>query len=158
MRSVEMYVKGGDVFGADEAMKKAVSQANTRESAEIYSNTMKMMKAQAQLYEQTNKRANAVQMYEKILQMRVTNSERDEIKTKLQELYEKLGKIKELRHLQGTTVTSSRPEVKAPSRPPVPGAIRDPKDTGAFRQRPFGQRRPETVKPTRNEDLDIDQF
>ena len=100
MKSVETYVKDGDAAGSEEAMKKAMSQANSVQREEIYQQTLKLYKNQADIFEKTMKRGNAVQLYEKLLEMRIIESERAEIREKLKVLYEGLGRRKELHGLE----------------------------------------------------------
>jgi len=45
------------------------------------------------------RRAHAVRIYEKLLEMNITDLERQEIDKKLLELYEKLGKFDEMKRL-----------------------------------------------------------
>ena len=100
MKSVEAHIKGGDVAGAEDAMKKAMSDANSVQREEIYHQTLRLYKTQADIFEKNMKRTNAMQIYEKLLEMRVTESERAEIKEKLKVLYENLGRRKELHSLE----------------------------------------------------------
>ena len=100
MKSVEAYIKAGDVAGSEEAMKKAMSEANTMQREEIYQQALRLYKTQAETFEKNNKRANAVPLYEKLLEMRISEIEKKEIKEKLHQLYENLGKIRELRSLE----------------------------------------------------------
>ena len=90
MKSVEAHIKGGDVAGAEDAMKKAMSDANSVQREEIYHQTLRLYKTQADIFEKNMKRTNAMQIYEKLLEMRVTESERAEIREKLKVLYENL--------------------------------------------------------------------
>ena len=99
MRSVEAYVKGGDVAGSEEAMKRAMSQANSVQREEIYQQTLRLYKSQAEIFEKNMKRVNAMQTYEKLLEMRIGDLEKREIRERLRGLYEKLGRLKELRNL-----------------------------------------------------------
>src|SRR3989338_1834554 len=99
MKSVEAYVKGGDVAGSEEAMKKAMSDANSVQREEIYQQTLRLYKSQAEAFEKNMKRGNAVPIYEKILEMRIGELEKKEIREKLHGLYENLGRRKELHSL-----------------------------------------------------------
>lgn len=95
VKEVELYIKAGFFDRADEAMKKAIGQANNKERVEIYSAIKEFYKKQAEVYEKELRRANAVRVYEKLLEMNITDIERKEIKEKLLDLYDKLGKVKE---------------------------------------------------------------
>lgn len=100
MREVEMYVRGGDVNESEEAMKKALSQANSVQRDEIYRQVVDFYKRQGDVYDKSMKRAYAVQIYEKLLQMRINDMDRKEVKDKLLLLYEKLGRRKEFHALE----------------------------------------------------------
>jgi len=81
-------------------MKKAMNQANTIEKQGIYFTIKDFYKKQAEVYEKEMKRAHAVRIYEKLLEMKLNDSEREEIKEKLLYLYEKLGKFEEAKRLK----------------------------------------------------------
>ncbi len=92
MKEAELYIKADDFEKADTAMKKAMSQANSTEKNEIYITIKDFYKKQAEAYEKNLKRVHAVKVYEKLLEMRISDLERKEIKDKLLEIYDKLGK------------------------------------------------------------------
>jgi len=95
LREAELYIKAGDFEGVDNAMKKAISDANASEKAEIYFIIKNSYKRQADIYEKEMRRNHAAKIYEKLLHMNTSESEKNDIKRKLLELYEKLGKLKE---------------------------------------------------------------
>ena len=95
IKESELYIKAGIFEKADEAMKKAMHQANATEKQDIYFIIKDFYKGQAEIYEKEMKRNNAVRIYERLLVMNITELEKQEIKKKLLELYEKLGKLKE---------------------------------------------------------------
>jgi hypothetical protein len=76
-------------------MKKAMSQANSIEKNEIYFTIKDFYKKEAESYERDLKRVHAARFYEKLLEMRISDSERKEIQEKLMDIYDKLGKTKE---------------------------------------------------------------
>jgi len=100
VKETELYIKAGVFDRADEAMKKAMNQANTIEKQDIYFVVKDLYKKQAEVYEKEMKRAHAVRIYEKLSEMNISNSDRQEIKKKLLELYEKLGKFEEMKRLK----------------------------------------------------------
>ena len=110
MKSVETYVKGGDVVEAENAMKKAMAEGNSVQREDVYQQTLKIYKNQAELFETNNKRANALQIYEKLSEMRIGETERTRVREKLKVLYEQLGKRKELQEMTRKPITSSRPD------------------------------------------------
>mgnify|MGYP001580822667 CR=1 FL=1 len=95
VKETELLIKGGVFQRADEAMRKAMTDANASERAEVYFVLKDFYKRQAEIYEKELRRNNAVKIYEKLLEMNISDTERREIKEKLLKLYEKLGKIKE---------------------------------------------------------------
>lgn len=95
VKGAELYIKGGFFNRADESIKKAFSQANLAQKADIYIAIKNFYKRQAEVYERELRRSHAVKIYEKLLTMKISESEKQEIKDKLINLYEKLGRIKE---------------------------------------------------------------
>ena len=94
-KEAELYIKAGLFERADEAVKNAMTQANARERNEISLAIKDFYKRQAGVYEKELRRANAVRIYEKLLETNITPAEREEIKKKLLDLYDKLGRVKE---------------------------------------------------------------
>lgn len=92
MEESKNYVKAGEFTKADEAIKKAMSQGNSFQKKEAYDEIKEFYKKVAQDYEKEMRRNNASKIYEKLLEMKISENERKEIKEKLIELYEKLGK------------------------------------------------------------------
>ena len=95
VKEAELYIKAGMFERADEAMRNAVGQANPAEKENIFLSIKDFYKRQALVYEKELRRANAVKIYEKLLEMNINSQEREEIKNKLLGLYEKLGRINE---------------------------------------------------------------
>ena len=95
MKETELYAKIGAFERVENAMKKAMAQANSREVEEIKISVKMFYKEQAKICETELKRSQAVRFYEKILEMRLSEQERAEIMGKLLELYKKLGKLHE---------------------------------------------------------------
>jgi len=91
----------GEFNRAEEAMKKAFSQANSVERENIYFEVKHFYKEQARKNEEVGKRASVVRIYEKLLEMRLGFQERKEIKEKLLGLYEKLGERRKYDLLKG---------------------------------------------------------
>ena len=89
------YVRAGDFESAGRATKKAMGEANSSEKLEVYNLVKEFYKTQARNYEQEGKRNHAVRVYEKFLRMNISEVEKEEVKAKLIELYERLGMFKE---------------------------------------------------------------
>ncbi|MBI3622598.1 hypothetical protein HY212_00775 [Candidatus Pacearchaeota archaeon] len=95
VREAEMYIKAGVFERVDEALKKALGEAAERDKENIYKQIKEFFKQQAEAYVKSNKRSHAVKTYEKLLQMKITEAERQEVKQKLMGLYESTGRLKE---------------------------------------------------------------
>ncbi|HJX50824.1 MAG TPA: hypothetical protein VJ438_05165 [Candidatus Nanoarchaeia archaeon] len=95
LKESELYIKEGKLERANEAMKKAMTEANAPERAEIYATVKEFYRKEAEISIIKKRKNNAVKIYEKLLEMDISGVERKEIKKKLLGLYENLGKIKE---------------------------------------------------------------
>ena len=95
VKEAELYIRAGNFGKADEAMKKAMSQANSIEKNDIYFSIKEFYKQEAEAYERKLKRVNAARIYEKLLEMKISESEKKAIKERLLDIYDKLGKRKE---------------------------------------------------------------
>ena len=95
MKAVEFYVKLGSFDRVEETMRKAMGEANSREKDEIQISLKQMVKARAEELESEMKRSHAVKFYERLLEMRLSDQERREVKERLLDLYRKLGKFHE---------------------------------------------------------------
>lgn len=95
VKEIEFYIKAGSFDRADEAMRKAMNEANSVERQEIYITTKIFYKKKAEQLEKEMKRNQARRIYERLLEMKISDRDRKEIKEKLLELYEKLGKRRE---------------------------------------------------------------
>ncbi|MFH1801403.1 MAG: hypothetical protein ABH804_01045 [archaeon] len=95
VKESEVYIKGGFFSKADEAMKKAMAEANAVQRNEIYIAVKNFYKKQAEVHEREIQRNRAAKIYEKLLEMSTGEIEKQEIKEKLLKLYNKLGKFRE---------------------------------------------------------------
>lgn len=95
VKETEFYIKAGFFNDADEAMKKASGEATDRQRGEIYNAIKEFYKKQGEAYAKQNRKTNAVKIYEKLLTMKISDSERVETKAKLMALYESIGRVKE---------------------------------------------------------------
>ena len=95
VKEAELYIKAGAFIDADEAVKRALSEANIMEKENIHKSIKEFYKKQGEAYERDMRKAQAIKLYEKFLQMNLDSVERDEIKKKLMILYEKVGKLNE---------------------------------------------------------------
>jgi len=95
LKQTKALIQAGNFDEADGVMRKAMDSVSIIKKAEIYEDIKKFYKKQAENYEKESKRNHAVKVYEKMLGMKISDEERKEVKEKLLELYEKLGKFRE---------------------------------------------------------------
>lgn len=100
IKAAEFYAKLGVFDRVDETVRKAMTEANSKERGDIQSTIKMMYKEQATKLESEMKRSHAVKFYEKILEMKLSEQEKNEIKEKLSDLYLKLGKMHEYQALK----------------------------------------------------------
>ncbi|MCK5615274.1 hypothetical protein KAR91_76125 [Candidatus Pacearchaeota archaeon] len=98
----ELYIMSGHLEKVNTAMKDAMSNASSMEKENIIYTIKEFYKIQANTYEQELKRRKASEIYEKVLEMSLLPLERQEIKEKLLELYDKLGKTAEYFRLKNS--------------------------------------------------------
>ncbi len=103
IQEAEMYVRAGMFEKVDDTVKKAIKEASASDRSEIYLKIKECYKRQAEIYENAMRRSYAVRVYQKLLEMNLNSSEREEIKKKLLNLYEKLGKFEDIRKLDQPT-------------------------------------------------------
>ena len=87
---------------SDRSLKRALGEANSREKKEIYQKIVEFYKEQGEKSENLGKHGQTTKIYEKLIRMKINDSDREEITNKLLNLYEKLGKTKEYAFLKGT--------------------------------------------------------
>ncbi len=97
IKEIAFLIKIGDYLMIDKAFKKAMMCSRTiQEKESVKTKIKEMMFSQAKDYESRNKRSNAAQIYERLLEMPITNDEeRKQLIEKLGALNSKLGKIRE---------------------------------------------------------------
>ncbi|MBU2104906.1 MAG: hypothetical protein KKF67_04015 [Nanoarchaeota archaeon] len=101
VKETESYIKAGAFDKADKALNKAIGEANSIEKDEIYYSIKDFYLRLAENYENQMKINHASRVYEKLIKMRMTDYEKKHLKEKLIRLYEKLGKFKEAKRLEG---------------------------------------------------------
>jgi tetratricopeptide (TPR) repeat protein len=93
VKGIAMFIKSKQFERAEQTIKKALYKANENQKKEIYSVIKKIYKNEAENCEKNLKRNNAAIIYEKLIQMNLSDEEKKDIKNKLSYLYEKLGKF-----------------------------------------------------------------
>ncbi len=94
-KEAQLYVMAGNFKAVDSAMKKATADVNATERENIHFVVKEFCKRQAEAFEKSLRRAQTVRIYESLLQMDISEVEKEEIKLKLMGLYEKLGRVKD---------------------------------------------------------------
>lgn len=95
MKASKVYLKGGEFDRAEKAMKKAMAEASESEKKQIYEEFKNYLKEQGEQYEKIKKRKNAATVYEKLMEINLSDEERKEIKEKLLKIYENLGRVQD---------------------------------------------------------------
>ena len=95
LKETELYIKAGSFDKADFATKKALAEANTRETEEIYATVKRFYRDKAETFEKEMKKNHAAKTYEKMLELRLSEQERKEIREKLMDIYKELGRNRE---------------------------------------------------------------
>ena len=101
LTEAKLFISKGEFQRADEAMKKAMSQANSTERENIYFEVKNIYKELARKYEENMMISHAMRIYEKLLEMRLDSSERKDVKEKLLGFYDKLGERQKYSILKG---------------------------------------------------------
>jgi len=95
LKEAELHIKAGEYEAADSAFNQAVSNAGKQEKDSIKKLRKEIYSKQAEDYEKKTRCSHALRIYE-----RIYSEERSlGLKEKLRKLYERLGKIRELRSL-----------------------------------------------------------
>lgn len=95
LKEAELYIKLRQFEMADKAFKRAFSQGNTTERNQIQMQYLEYYKMQAKIAENTGKNRAALEIYEKLYSLPQEDNKKQELKIKLLELYEKLGRMRE---------------------------------------------------------------
>jgi tetratricopeptide (TPR) repeat protein len=95
IKETKAYIQGGRFDEADSVMRRSMEEIPIVKKADIYEDIKNFYKIQAVAFEKEAKRNHAIKVYEKLLSMKINDSERNEAKAKLLSLYEQLGKFRE---------------------------------------------------------------
>lgn len=100
LKTAEFFVKGADFDAADTAFNKAVACANGLQKDAIKSKRRELYLTQAKALLARDKRKNALDVYEKLLEIDLGPEDKRQVQSTLLSLYEKLGKVKEFYNLK----------------------------------------------------------
>lgn len=95
VKSAQLFFRAGDYNRAEGMIRSAISKANDFERRDIYEGMKKYCIYNAEACEKSRKFGEALKIYERVLTMELSDSEKKQVKAKLMALYEKLGKIRE---------------------------------------------------------------
>ncbi len=95
IKETKAYIQGGRFDEGDSVMRRAMDEVTIVRKADIYEDIKKFYRKEGENYERENKRNHAIKVYEKLLSMKISENEKNEIKSKLLGLYDQLGKFRE---------------------------------------------------------------
>lgn len=102
VKAAQIFVRAGDFTRAEGLMRNAMSKASEFDRKEMSGGMKQFYVYTAETYEKSRKLGDAIKIYERLLGMELSDSEKRQIKTKLMDLYQRLGKIKEYMSLKNT--------------------------------------------------------
>ncbi|MFH1248652.1 MAG: hypothetical protein V1660_00680 [archaeon] len=101
-KSIEINVKHGSYDAAENSLKKAVTNASTKEKDELKKHFKDICLKRASELETIQRNNNAIKIYERLLTLSfVSDAEKQQINSKLAGLYRRVGKIVESMRLGG---------------------------------------------------------
>ena len=101
VKAAELFIRAGNFDELDLVEKRAFGIANERQREEIKNKLKEVCKLWAKHYLKTDKRKNAMIMYEKLMTLELNEAERIDAVDNLLNLYSSLGKIREYNRLKG---------------------------------------------------------
>ncbi len=107
VKSMELFIKGGNYSEAEISFTKALGTANDRQKVAIKIKAKEAYKAQAKDFLARDKRKHALETYERLNGMDLNPIEKKEVQDQLLFLYNKLGKIVEGSSLRRSIGVSS---------------------------------------------------
>lgn len=92
MKESELYSKIRDFDMAEKAIKKAKAISSSQEKLEVNQRYLDMLRHQAESADKEGKIRHALEYYEKLYTLRQSEPKKIEVREKLNEIYEKLGR------------------------------------------------------------------
>lgn len=102
MKSVDLYIKGGNYAEADMVFALAIALAAEKEKPALKTQMKNYYLTCARTYVKADKRSLAKKSYEKLLTMDIDMMEKKQIQQELLVLYEKLGNLRDYYKLKET--------------------------------------------------------
>jgi len=103
MKETELYVKNFEFDSADKSLGLAMSYANSQEKMELQIKNLDFYRAHGRTSEKADKKRKAIEVYERLIQLKQPIEKKIEVKEKLIELYDKLGRVRDaerMKHLE----------------------------------------------------------
>ena len=100
MKEAKCYLRALKFDDATNALKKAFAEANQDQRNNMYKGFIEYFKKVGEDYEKQNLPGKTTKVYEKLIRMKITDEDKEEVKEKLLNLYQKLGKTKEYNFLK----------------------------------------------------------
>lgn len=101
MKETELYIKASLLEQADLAMKKAMSELDDKQKEGIKRSVVEFYLNQGNALEKSQRRAQAIKLYEKMITMSYLSSgDKESVNKRLLTLYEQTGKVREFFNLK----------------------------------------------------------
>lgn len=100
LKAGELFAKGAKMEETIQTFMKAYAEGNSSEKSMIKQKMVDAIRAAASEAERSGKKNAVVPYYQKLLEMQIPESERQQIKEKLMALYKSLGKFAEMKSLE----------------------------------------------------------
>jgi len=101
VRETGLYIKSGSFEHGDLAFKKALSFATEKEKVDIKKSLKDFYFKQGDAFEKSQRRSNAIKLYEKMQTIPLEEVEKSQVKERLMNLYEKTGRLKDYFAMKG---------------------------------------------------------
>lgn len=100
MKEAKCFIRAMKFDDASNAFKKTLAEANQKERAELYKEYTDYFKKVGEDFEKQGLPGKSTQIYEKLIRMKISDDDKAEVKDKLLNLYDRLGKRKEYTFLK----------------------------------------------------------
>jgi tetratricopeptide (TPR) repeat protein len=101
LKEAKAHILAQKYEDSDRALRRAMSEANSKEKKKLFLSIVEFYKKEGEKLINSNKREKASKLYEKLIRMKIEDSEKLEVKEILLDLYDRLGKRKEYNFLKG---------------------------------------------------------
>ena len=100
VKSAQLFVKGGSYDDAEADIKRALSACNEIQKPGVINKIKEFYFAQANEFIAKDKRKNAAEVYERLLDKNLSPNEKRDIQTKLLNIYNALGRISDYQRMK----------------------------------------------------------